>query len=808
MVARRDCVSAIRSANEALSDDEALDILDTVQRRRERLEADGTIDRMDARLRKLAGEAASDAKIKAALQRKHAVLSMKARRRMADAVQLRMSHGLDYRQALLSVLEGDAKHRNSVAANILAHEARYLGGLMGRIAKEKPHIERRLGDRKLMDDATRLMFGDTVDNADPDARYLADLFGEYMELTRVEANAHGANIGKLAGYVPQAHVDWRLLGVKEGEWISTIKPLLDYEKTFPDVDPSKVDDILRGIYNTVTLGRDVDWKASGGFKGPSNFANALGQHRVLHFKNADSFLAYNQKFGYGDLFTVMTSHLRRMSRTNAIMDKMGPNPGSTLDNLLDTLIERAQRDPNLSQEKRAKTVKMLEAAQTGAETGRGGSIGAAYRVVSGIADVPGDWTAAKAGQSFRSAQSLSKLGGATLTAVPTDLATLAMNISYQGKNGWAALGTSFRHVLKGRGKGEDRTVAYLGGEGFDGIVGHLTSRYGDLDTLPGRMSKLMTFFFRINGLSGWTDVARAAGARMMAADMGRLADKGWDALPDSYRRVLGVHEIDAAQWDAIRATAWKSPDTGRRYVTADRIEDRDLALALSRFYADEGVQNVVEIDASTKRWATFGSRPGTLGGEAVRTVFQFKGFPLAFTRRILGRAIYGPGSKKQKAWHGAKLISTLAIAGYLSQVAKDASRGLEPKDPTEPATILQALLQSGAAGVYGDFLFNVGGSRFGNTALETAGGPTLTTLADIVNLYQAGVAGEATGKEAFDSIWQNVPFQNLWYARTAMDMLVLNELREALSPGYMRRRERFTREAYGQESVIPMSAYR
>lgn len=1016
MPALQQCIAAIKSASgDALSDNEAMAVLDQVQRRKLSLEAAGTIDRLDDRLAKLAAEDAERAKILAALSRKHAVLGAMARQRTWDAVLARMQGGLSYRDAVLSVLEGTTNHRNSVAATRLAYEARYVGGIMGRIAKERPHLEKRLGNEKLNNDATRLMFGETVAEADPDARYLADLMAEYLELSRLDANALGANIGKLAGYVPQAHMDWRLLRVDKEDWVQFIKPQLDLARSFPEAEPAVIDRILRGIYDTITIGRELDAaRPEGTFSGPANMARSLAQHRVLHFLNADAYMAYNRQFGFGNLFTSVVSQMQRLSRVNAMMDKLGPNPGHTLDSVLDGLVMRARTDESLPQAQRTKLIRSLENAQTDPEGGRGGSIGAAYRIVSGIANSPDSWGLAQAASTFRGVQSMAKLGGAVLTAVPTDIGTLTMNLNYQGRNYWGAMANVLRQTLAGRGRGEARTVSYLQGEGFDGIIGNFTARYGELDTIPGRMSRLMTHFFRLNGLSGWTDTIRAVAGRVMAADMGRLSGKTWDQLPPRYQRVLRVHDINEADWEVIRSTAWKG-ENGNVYITADRIDQMDpeafdaliakeladleqgakdkiaslrkgiareekwvsdrvakfearsaeigqqiaelreagagarslgevkteradalregaddaiealslaidegraaltearemasagtvrravtvahngglrrgraegkigvvmerlrnrlvderaklnererellkkldkateealtfvkdsakrraaklemigfeetgigrridkarssaqrrLSIALRRFYADEAVQGVIEVEDSTKRLVTGGTRAGTIGGEAIRSILQFKGFPIAFTRRVLGRAIRGQ-TGQERVVYIAKLIGTLAVAGYLSQVAKDASRGLEPKDPTEMATITQALLQSGAAGVYGDFLFG-SINRFGNSTLETLAGPSVTTIADLWNIGRETVTGDVGAKEAFDSVLQQIPGQNIWWARTALDLLVLNDLRESLSPGYLRRRDRFARETYGQERFLPSSVWR
>ena len=54
---------------------------------------------------------------------------------------------------------------------------------------------------------------------------------------------------------------------------------------------------------------------------------------------------------------------------------------------------------------------------------------------------------------------------------------------------------------------------------------------------------------------------------------------------------------------------------------------------------------------------------------------------------------------------------------------------------------------------------------------------------------------------------QNTPLINLWYARPALDWLILNALREELSPGYLRRQERQRRKEYGQEYFLPRTAF-
>jgi hypothetical protein len=48
---------------------------------------------------------------------------------------------------------------------------------------------------------------------------------------------------------------------------------------------------------------------------------------------------------------------------------------------------------------------------------------------------------------------------------------------------------------------------------------------------------------------------------------------------------------------------------------------------------------------------------------------------------------------------------------------------------------------------------------------------------------------------------QNTPWINLFYTRPALDYLVLNSLREAATPGYLKRNEARRKTTYGQEST-------
>jgi hypothetical protein len=127
-----------------------------------------------------------------------------------------------------------------------------------------------------------------------------------------------------------------------------------------------------------------------------------------------------------------------------------------------------------------------------------------------------------------------------------------------------------------------------------------------------------------------------------------------------------------------------------------------------RFFADETSYGVIETDARSRRTTTWGTRPGTLAGEGIRFIMQFKGFPIAFRSAPSGgpHSASGKGAKLEQAAHIGTMIAGLTMAGYAAMTMKDLTRGYwPPRDPTDIKTWEAAFVQGGAAGIYGDYLF-------------------------------------------------------------------------------------------------------
>jgi hypothetical protein len=873
------CIAAARAAaGDDLAQADIMAAFQRVDEFKQKLISEGKAVGADARLRRFAQEEAQRTQIAAAVARRHAALNIIIRDKQMETIGHMVNAGLTPRQAMLAILEGSTKGvqnaRKSVQALRQSYEAVYVGGLLSEIARDRPHLAYALDDKVLDADVLKELrelrsdefVGPTKSGitGNSDALYLAKAFAKYAELMRVDLNRLGANIGKLEGWGGvQMHDPVKMMKIAPEEWAARIMPYLDIERTFPDgLSSREALDTLASIYNTIITGVPATPRPGerGQRTGPANMAKSLGHNRVLHFRDADAALAYRDEFGYGNTIDGMKAHLLNGARVAANMKALGPNPEAMFISISEELQRRVRESKTISPADKAKMVEGLK-TDTGA-------MRHALDIAVGTQAIPGSLKWAEIGSSVRILQSTAKLGGALISSIQ-DPVSVAASAQFRGSSFFSTFGRQLGMMLSGRPKGEAAEISFLIGEGFDGWLGKIGTAFGALDGPVGAMGKLQELFFRMNGLTWWTDVQRSGAGRIISAEMGMRSQTAFRSLPDAYKHVLGLHGIGENKWSIIRKANLRQVN-GVDYVTPDRIREvdleefapimkkridaarkalrvddakspavraarearfqerrtalleegrRELELDLLGFIADETNYGIIETDARSRRTSTWGTRPGTLAGEAMRFIMQFKGWPIAFTQRTIGRNFF---ARRRGSWdvnnpifwsetmpHIGTLIAGMTLAGYGAMTIKDTLKGYGPRDPADPRTWMAAMQQGGAWGIYGDFLFSTN-NRFGGGLAETLLGPTIGTVGDLWNITADARDAALTGGEdtfstakAFSSLWANVPGANLFYAKPVLDTLFLNSLRETLSPGYLRRQDRMRLREDGHERLFP-----
>lgn len=185
-----------------------------------------------------------------------------------------------------------------------------------------------------MRNVVRELFGEST--GDPKAKAMADAWTSASEKLRVRFNEAGGGIGKLEKWgLPQGHSMDALLDYGKNKWITYMmqRDVLDRERTVHPLTRRRLSDdemrkTLGVIWDRITTDGWVDREVTGAGVGRGALWSQHADHRFLHFKSADSWLAYAKSFGNPDPFSAMMGHVEHMARDIAHMETFGPNPNT------------------------------------------------------------------------------------------------------------------------------------------------------------------------------------------------------------------------------------------------------------------------------------------------------------------------------------------------------------------------------------------------------------------------------------------------------------------------------------------------
>ena len=653
------------------------------------------------------------------------------------------------------------------------------------------------------------------------AERIARNIHEMQETSIKNANFAGAYVKSRPGYIfRQSHDMAKIRKTGFDEWYDYIVDKLD-ESTFKGEDARE---FLEGAYKGLASGVHKKFKGAEesnigqGFTGPANLAKKISQERVLHFKDADSFMEYNATFGTGDLRESVVHGLEHMARNTALMRGLGTNPVAMMEKLQKKYMMQAQdeMDFKLADKFRARNLDSL------------------MKEIDGTTRIPVKISTARVNSGIRAVQNMARLGGATISSI-TDLPNQVAELRHHGIPLLKGYGNSVLNLFRGRGTAEQKTIARTIGIGFDGITGDLLSRFSSTDHVPGMFAKMQQKFFKLNLMSWWNDAHRTGVGLMMSHNLGDSQRLTFDKLGTELSNLLRQYGIEDLEWNIYRKHLVSKDSRNYKFMTTeniDKIPDEELALYLKRksgidkpnkrelqdarfdlemmldtFYLDRADHGIPMPGAAERAIMNQGTQPGTAVGEVFRHVMQFKSFPITMIRRGLGREMRGTANGKADIRGLAQLIAGTTVFGYGALVAKDILKLREARQFTgdfenDSKLIMAAMAQGGGMGIYGDFLFGEF-SRFGRSAVSTAVGPTLGQVDDLGELWTRIRTGGDVGANAFRMAMNNTPFINLFYTRAALDYIILYELQEMINPGYLSRMEQRIMRENNQKFFIP-----
>lgn len=661
-----------------------------------------------------------------------------------------------------------------------------LGMMYDLLARHRRDVTGRIRNKSDLIDVVHELFG--KDSGSLNARELAQSWRAASEYLRQRFNAAGGMIGKLESWgVPQSHDAYRVGAVTKDAWISDLidGDMLDRGRMIDDetglpFSTERLRDMLGDVYETIV---SEGWsKLTPGQAGQKMMANRRSEHRFLHFRDADTWLAYNEKYGAAEPLDAMLGHIDGMSRDIAMMEIMGPNPTATARWMQDQITKDAATKGTIADRMSAR------AAVYG--------IDALMRELSGQGSRVVNQRLALIGSTLRNWQTGTKLGSATLSSF-SDVGTAALTRSFNGLDAMGTLADYMRMLNPADPADREfaRRAGIIGDEFTGRAVGvgrvHMDELFGGrladggggvdraLQSANEMSRRLADANLKLSGLNAWTMAGREAIFREFSAAITSHADVEFGALPPQFQRFFTRYGMGAREWDVIRhgprinhkGMEWINPSDVADSAVRDRLmeailTESDFAVPTS------GLKARALVNAKER---------GTWLGEVIRTGFQFKAFPIT-VMMLHGGRLLARSDLSKKASYAAAFLGATTLTGAVGYQLAEISKGKDPRAMGDWNFIYRSMLKGGGLGLFGDVIEN-GLSEYGQDVGDITKGPAWGTAQNLADLGKALVPRRAddgtweqkgVGRATANLLKREVPGSSLWYLRAAYERLLVD----------------------------------
>ncbi|WP_151905044.1 hypothetical protein [Acinetobacter nosocomialis] len=671
-------------------------------------------------------------------------------------------------------------------------------------------------DQELVQKIVRERFGENT--GDALAKKISDKMGDVFETMRDRFNRNGGDIGKLDNWgLPQTHNLEKIAKAGKEAWVNKAESLIDTRQYVHEngdyYSQQEIRSLLEYTYDTLSSDGankiEVGRQATG--SGTSKVTNRHSESRVLHFKDAESWLEYQSEFGGMQFVDLVEAHINGLSKDIAMVENLGSNPKTALKILMDAA---AKKDWEKGIEEN-QTKSSRKRAQVMFDEFSGGNS-------------PQSQVLANLGLAYRSMNVASMLGGTTIASL-ADQATIAKNASVHNVSYRKAFGGLIEQLNPANKS--DRELAHSLGLATEEMLGSiarwsddgLTSTYGKSEKLARISSGVATQVMRVSFLNALTSASKVGFTKLLMEKYGRLSrSKAWNDLDVQDRELLSNTGLDERAWQVFQLAEPVVDRKGNQLMSARSIYEipdekltafgdpkqvkDQVASQLQAHLLDEQGMAVIEAGLRERTWMTVGAK-GTITGEVFKGLMQFKSFSASFLMRQGSRAMAQEGLKGKAAYAIPLMVSMTLLGGLVVQL-REILNGNDPQtiydsnDPKKATSFfMRSLVAGGGLPVLGDILV-AGTDTSGRDANSFVSGPLGSDFTALLGLTVGNLTqyneGKDTnfGNEAFKFVKGKIPAQNLWYTKAAINRMFFDEVQDTIAPGY---REKALRKAERQQ---------
>lgn len=549
-------------------------------------------------------------------------------------------------------------------------------------------------------DIARAMFQEA---ATPMARKIADAFKRYVDersFQAVESHSLPLRYVNKERFLKMSHDPSKMMAgffdkVKmmlkgqsidhaqiKNQWINFTIDHLDLEKTFvrtkadkgeAGIDMDEVRKSLSRSYDRITTGSDDVLGHAIHFKDLDMLQKKSQSFYV--WKDAEAYVNYNNQYGTGDLFSAFMNDVHSSGRKIGMARVMGSKPSTMYKKLAELQQEVAPKGPAWKR-----------------------STGLIFNQVSGADNQVVSPTLAAFGSNLRTWASMGSLAALPLQSIgDINMATNWMkrfDVNYMSST-MKQIDTVFR------GQFADEDIKKIGKQFYSNLNSHAgyMGRFAEAQNMGQITNKLSTGYFTANGTMAWDKGNKMGIMAQTATALYQVSHLPYDGLSMNLKKTFAQFGITPEEWNVLR-----TKNQGKMFsldnvdsLTHDELKqinkgapDRALYEVKNETYRkifslfDVGAeQAILRPGAYEKAFMYQGLKPGTIPGEAVRTLMQFKGFPISYIMRQLIMGYKNADSAQAKlAWGLQQFVYTLPLS-FASTYMYFMGQGKTMPDPSK-----------------------------------------------------------------------------------------------------------------------------
>lgn len=625
----------------------------------------------------------------------------------------------------------------------------------------------------------------------PEAKAHADSILETWRTLSQWANMYGANIVENPNArLPQTQEAVKVRAYVEDEFVDDHLRHADWEimefqgKAIP-VD--KREEILRHTYQGI-ISDGFDRPETAQVAAPG-LATRLNRDRFIFYKDADSYIAMQKKYGAGTLYEQTINMVESLAKDIALLKVFGPAADSMREFTTRTALKRAA-DLNLARPTNKRTLvdKMKRQVELFDDEIRIHS----WHVVSADGNLPV--------QTFGASRSVAVsalLGSSFFPNLLGDIAN-ATAMKHVVNMPEVSVFRSYTKEFFSR-KRTKMEAAQLGVvmESMISLAQGRARYFGALDG-PTSVRRYTDIAYRLGLANHHNQMIRNAQGKQL---LGLWANRAGDEFDDlEFAPFLIERGITKADWDAFRATPLtdirgaKFLVPRQMFLHGDKVVAQKFSDALQLFIRTQ----VPDTSLRSRRALGEFVDPNSAAGQSIRTLGSLFAFPVTIWYNQLRRIHNAPGIRNKLVF-GARYVTAMTLAGVAIMQMRAITNAQELHDMTDADTWGKALIAGGGFGIVGDLLLN--SLNMSNSARPYSN-PTMEFL-DRARQLVAGNAWDVAFAEepptsddvvadAARLIDAAVP--DLWYAKLLFNRAIKDDFMQTIDPAGWQRRQRYLQE--------------